>query len=114
MPRKSEHLYSNYEKMKFLNPKKELGILQKLTKKTVSTQTIDFTKVPILAQLQRILIKNFNSNLTKYKKKQASLFGVDSEDQVHPIYENRDRHGPSKTHILMPINGQQRVTDKVF
>ncbi|CAF0843075.1 unnamed protein product [Brachionus calyciflorus] len=88
VPRENDHIFTNYEKMKFIYPRKELNNLQKLIKKSVSTQTVDFTK--------------------------ASIFGIDSEDQVHPIYENRARVAPTKTQILMPINGQQRVTDKVF
>lgn len=45
VPKKTDHIYTNFEKMKFLHPQRELGNLQKLTKKSVATQTIDFTKV---------------------------------------------------------------------
>lgn len=45
VPRKEEHLLTNYEKLKLSGPQKELGTLQKVTRRTVSTQTIDFTRV---------------------------------------------------------------------
>jgi hypothetical protein len=51
---------------------------------------------------------------------QASIFGVEGADALkaeqptHPIFENRERKKPAKSQILMPLNGQQRVTDKVF
>lgn len=48
VPRETDHIFTNYEKMKILHPKKELNGLQKLIKKSVSTQTVDFTKVYLL------------------------------------------------------------------
>lgn len=45
VPRKNEQILSNYEKMKLGHPQKELDSLKKLTRKTVGTQTIDFTRV---------------------------------------------------------------------
>ena len=45
VPRKEEHLLTNYEKFKLKTTQKELGNIQKLTRKTVATQTIDFTRV---------------------------------------------------------------------
>ena len=51
VPRKEEHLLTNYEKLKLKNPQKELGNIQKLIRKTVATQTIDFTRVNLNALL---------------------------------------------------------------
>lgn len=45
VPQESEHIFTNYEKMKFIYPKKDLNKLQKLIRKSVATQTVDFTKV---------------------------------------------------------------------
>ncbi len=45
VPRKNEQILSNYEKIKLGHPQKELDSLKKLTRKTVGTQTIDFTRV---------------------------------------------------------------------
>ena len=48
-------------------------------------------------------------------KIKASMFGIEeNQPTTHPIFENNPKKGPSKAHILMPINGQHRVTDKVF
>lgn len=89
VPRNEEHLLTNFEKSKLNNPRKELGSIQKLIKKTVATQTIDFTR--------------------------ASMFGIEeNSNNQHPIFDSNVKKGPSKTQILMPINGQHRVTDKVF
>ena len=44
------------------------------------------------------------------------MFGVEDNEasNIHPIFENNPKRGPTKTQVLMPINGQHRVTDKVF
>lgn len=105
VPRESEHILTNYEKMKFIYPRKELNNLQKLIRKSVATQTVDFTKVLIKEKYLETIILN----LLK-----ASIFGIEPETDIHPIYESNSRIGPTKAQILMPINGQQRVTDKVF
>jgi hypothetical protein len=52
VPRKDEHIMTNFEKKQKLKPTKELNSLQKLTKKTVSTQTIDHVKVIFLEKLK--------------------------------------------------------------
>ena len=44
VPKQTEHLLTNVEKSKLKN-QTELRSLQKLTKRTIGTQTIDFTKV---------------------------------------------------------------------
>ena len=44
VPKQNEHLLTNVEKSK-MTVQKELRNLQKLTKRTIGTQTIDFTKV---------------------------------------------------------------------
>lgn len=112
MPRKEEHLLSNYEKFKLRNTQKELGNIQKLIRKTVSTQTIDFTRV-ILFITQKIYFFLSCTQNNSFNQK-ASMFGIEENDSAHPIFENNPKKGPSKTQILMPINGQHRVTDKVF
>ena len=45
VPRKNDRIMTNLEKKNKLKPTKELASLQKLTRKTVATQTIDYTKV---------------------------------------------------------------------
>lgn len=92
VPKQNEHLLTNTEKIKLNNSRREINNVQKVTKRTVATQTIDFTR--------------------------ASLFGVESDlnksDQIHPIYESRDRKPPSKSQVNMPLTGTNRVTNKVF
>ena len=95
VPRASAHILNNLEKMTILHPKKELASLRKITKKTVSTQTIDFAK--------------------------ASVFGVDidliNREKSHPIYETMQKRANINAQILMPINDHNRpfkITDKVF
>lgn len=95
VPRASAHIPNNLEKMTVLYPKKELASLKKVTKKTISTQTIDFTK--------------------------SSVFGADIElvnrEKTHPIYENIQKRMGQNSQIIMPINDHNRpfkVTDKVF
>ena len=52
--------------------------------------------------------------------KKASIFGVEFSEvttqstQIHPIFDQQERRSLSKSKVLMPINGQNRVTDKVF
>jgi hypothetical protein len=48
VPRENEKILTNFEKMKTLNPQRELNNLQKVIKKSVSTQTIDFVKVTFI------------------------------------------------------------------
>ena len=107
VPRQDEHIMTNYEKKLKLKPTKELNSLQKLTKKTVATQTIDHVK--------------------------ASLFGIDDEymkrDKIHPIYSEMQQSAAgaatnqhkantsSNPQYLMPLNDQHRsykVTNNVF
>lgn len=57
VPSSKAHIPTNLEKMTILNPKKELASLKKVTKKTVSTQTIDFAKVKLFEETQ---ILNFS------------------------------------------------------
>ena len=45
VPRQTEQLNTKLEKNKFAAPQKELGNIKKLTLRSISTQTIDFTKV---------------------------------------------------------------------
>lgn len=48
VPRGDEYLMTNTDKMNFIQPQKELRALKKVTRKSVSTQTIDATKVKYL------------------------------------------------------------------
>ena len=48
MPKKDEKILTNIEKMRIKIPQKELATLQKVTKKSIATQTIDFMKVNLL------------------------------------------------------------------
>ncbi len=43
----NKHIMSNFEKMQIFQPIRELGALKKVTRKSVSTQTLDETKVII-------------------------------------------------------------------
>lgn len=105
VPRKTDHILTNLEKKIKTKPIKELGTLQKLLRRTVATQTIDYTK--------------------------ASLFGINDEyikreNRLHPIYDelqqketNNDGNNNSriKSNYLMPLNDQHRnykVTSNVF
>ncbi len=45
VPKQNEHLLSNLEKSKLNSSMKERDQVQKVTKRTVATQTIDFTRV---------------------------------------------------------------------
>ena len=114
VPRKNEQILSNYEKMKLGHPQKELDSLKKLTRKTVGTQTIDFTRV------FNLVYSFFFCLIILINIKKASIFGVEFSEvttqstQIHPIFDQQERRSLSKSKVLMPINGQNRVTDKVF
>lgn len=73
--------------MKLLQPQKELGNLQKLTKKSVATQTLDFTR--------------------------ASIFGVDSDEKFNTIFEDKSKR-LTRAQSFVPLNALNRVIDKVF
>jgi hypothetical protein len=39
---------------------------------------------------------------------------VTQSAQIHPIFDQQEKRSLSKSKVLMPINGHNRVTDKVF
>jgi hypothetical protein len=126
VPRKDEHIMTNFEKKQKLKPTKELNNLQKLTKKTVSTQTIDHVKVKYLEKLKTTHIYIY----INVKIKKASLFGIEDEytkrDKLHPIYsesqsatnqKNKAAGNSTNPQFLLPLNDQHRsyrVTNNVF
>lgn len=103
VPRHTDHILTNLQKKIKSKTSKELGSLQKLTRRTVATQTIDYTK--------------------------ASLFGINDEymkreNRLHPIYDdleqketNNEASKRANSNYLMPLNDQHRsykVTSNVF
>jgi hypothetical protein len=44
----NEQILTNIQKMKIIHPQKELGLLTRVTRKSIGTQTIDETKVSLV------------------------------------------------------------------
>jgi hypothetical protein len=112
----NKHIMSNYEKMQIVQPIRELGALKKVTRKSVYTQTIDETKVPMTTIKADAIIPH----LFCFAK--ASVFSkidfgyentFEKSMESHPFYETKPVK-PSKTAVLHPITAHNRVTDKVF
>jgi len=87
VPRSTAHIPTNLEKMNIIQPKKELAALKKVIRKTVGTQTLDFTK--------------------------ASVFGPDIEllnrEKTHPIYETIEKRAGTP---LMITTGRLKLPIK--
>jgi hypothetical protein len=60
VPRQADILFTNYEKNKLFGSQKQLGSIQKLTRKSVATQTLDLSRVIIKYILVSLFLKSAN------------------------------------------------------
>lgn len=121
VPKKTDHIYTNFEKMKYQYPQRELGNLQRLTKKSVATQTIDFTKVNYQNSSILFRVKFYCCcyiYLSISLKRSVNIWNrrwrrTNSSD-LRGSGTTTKMRAQTKTPVFAPLNAQNRVTDKVF